>query len=71
MYLFQIKNIDTRESGISSKLTVRTQERCQWRRLEIFIVNFDYVWNLALVFLLLTLDMCLFAGLDEYNWAEF
>ena len=50
---------------------MRTQERCQWRRLEIFIVNFDYVSNLALVFLLLTLDMCLFAGLDEYNWAEF
>ena len=48
---------------------MRRTERCQWRRSEVFIDNFDYVSHLVLVFLLLTLGMYLFAGFDEYNTA--
>ena len=46
-----------------------TTERYQWRHPDVFIDNFDYVSLLALVFLLLTLGIYLFAGLDEYNSA--
>ena len=46
---------------------MRATERYQWRRPEVFIDNFDYVLHLALVFVLLTLDMYLFARLDEYS----
>ena len=46
---------------------MRTTEQSQWLLPEIFIGNFDDGSHLALVFLLLTLGMYLFAGLDEYN----
>ena len=31
--------------------------KTQWRRSDVFIVNFEHIQHLALVFLLLTLDM--------------
>ena len=37
----------------SSKLTIKTLERRQWR---VFIVNFEHIPHLALVFLLLSLS---------------
>ena len=41
---------------ISSKLAVKVLERCQWCRSGVFIVNFEYILHLVLVFLLFTLS---------------
>ena len=38
------------------RLTKKTPERRQWRRSGVFIVNFDHILHLVLVFLLLTLN---------------
>ena len=49
--------IETREqSEIYSKLTIRTPERRHWPRSGVFIVNFEHISHLLLVFLLLTLS---------------
>ena len=40
---------------ICSKLIIKTPERRQWRRSDVFIVNFENISHLLLVFLLLTL----------------
>ena len=46
---------ETLEQGeICSKLTIKMPERRYWRRSGIFIVNFEHISHLALVFLLLT-----------------
>ena len=42
---------------IYSKLTIEIPERRHWRRSGIFIVNFEHISHLVLVFLLLTLNM--------------
>ena len=39
-----------------SKLTINTPERRQWRRSGVFMVNFEHISHLVLVFLLLTLS---------------
>ena len=46
---------------ICSKLTKKTTERRHWRGSGVFIVNFEHISRLVLVFLLLTLDMQLSA----------
>ena len=57
IYLLKINNRSTKKrSEICSKLTIKTSERRQWRRSGIFIVNFEYISHLFLVFLLLTMD---------------
>ena len=67
IYLFKVNNVYTRiKFEICSKLTIKSTE-C--RRLVVFIGNFEHVSLLILVFLLLTLGMCLFDRLDEYNTA--
>ena len=40
-----------------SKLTIKTPGRRHWRRSGVFIVNFERISHLVLVFLLLTLNM--------------
>ena len=40
-----------------SKLTIKIPERRQWRRSGVFIVTFEHILHLALVFLLLSLNM--------------
>ena len=58
IYLFKVNNRDTRTRyEICSKLTIKTPERRQWRRSGVFIVNFEKISHLVLVFLLLTLNM--------------
>ena len=47
---------------ICSKSTVKTLERRQGRHSGVFIVNFELILQLFLVFLLLNLSLCLFAG---------
>ena len=39
-----------------SKSTIKTPERRQWRRSDVFIVNFEHISHLVLVFLVLTLS---------------
>ena len=41
-----------------------TRTRCQWHHSGVFIVNFEHISHLVLVFLLLTLNMYLAAGKD-------
>ena len=51
--------IETLEQGlkeICSKLTIKTPERRQWRCSSVFIVNFEHISHLDLMFLLLTLN---------------
>ena len=50
------KNTRTRWE-ICSKLTINTPERGHWHRSGVFIVNFEHISHLVLVFLLLTLNM--------------
>ena len=58
IYLLQVNNRNTRtRCEICSKLTIKTPKRCHWRHSGVFIVNFEHISHLALVFLLLTLNM--------------
>ena len=58
IYLLKINNRYTRpRCEICSKLTKKIPEQRQWRRSDIFIVNFEHISHLALVFLLLILNM--------------
>ena len=53
-YMFEVNNRNTRtRNEIGSKLTINIR---QWRRSGIFVVNFEYISHLVLVFLLLTLS---------------
>ena len=57
IYLLKVNNRNTRtRCEICSKLTINTPERRQWRRSGVFIVNFEHISHLVLVFLLLTLN---------------
>ena len=57
IYFFKVNNRNTRtRCEICSKLTINTPERHQWRRSGVFIVNFEHISHLVLVFLLLTLS---------------
>ena len=54
IYLLKVSNRNTKtRSEICSKLTVKTPERRQG----VFIVNFEHISHLVLVFLLLILNM--------------
>ena len=54
----KVNNRNTRtRCETCSKLTIKIPERRQWRRSGIFIVNFEHILHLVLVFLLLTLNM--------------
>ena len=58
IYLLKVNNRNTRtRCEICSKLTIKTPERRQWRRSGVFIVNFEHISHLVLVFLMLTLNM--------------
>ena len=50
------RNIRTR-CEIRSELTIKTPQKRQWRRSNVFIVNFEHISHFILVFLLLTLNM--------------
>ena len=56
-YLFKVNNRNTRSNcEICSKLTVKTTKQRHWRRSGVFIVNFEHISHLVLVFLLLTFN---------------
>ena len=61
--MFKVNNRNTRRRrGICSKLTIKTPERRHWRHSGVFVVNFEYISHLVLVFLLLTLSNQMPAG---------
>ena len=52
--MFKVKNSNTRaRCEICSKLTIKTPKRRQWRRYGVFIVNFEHISHLVLLFLFL------------------
>ena len=56
-YLLKVKNRKAKtRCEIYSKLTIKTREPRQWRCSGVFIVNFEHILLLVLVFLLLTLS---------------
>ena len=55
--MFKVNTRNTRtRCEIGSKLTIKIPERHHWRRSGVFVVNFEHISHLALVFLLLTLS---------------
>ena len=57
-YMFKVNNRNIRaRCEICSKLTIKIPERRHWRPSGIFIVNFEHISHLIIVFLLLTLNM--------------
>ena len=58
IYLIKVNNRNTRtRDEICPVLTIKIPERRHWSRSGIFIVNFEHIPHLVLVFLLLTLNM--------------
>ena len=56
--MLKVNNRNTRAmSEVCSKLTIKTPERHDWRRSDVFNVNFEHISHLVLVFLLLTLNV--------------
>ena len=54
VYLLKVNNRNTRtRCEICSKLTIKTPEQRHWRRSDVFIVNYEHISHLVLVFLLL------------------
>ena len=70
IYLFKVNSRNTRKRcETRTKLTIKTPERRQWRRSWrrscVFIVNFEHISHLFLVFLLLTLNKQMSAGFSQ------
>ena len=56
-YMFKVNNRITRpKCEICSKLAIKIPERHHWRHSGIFIVNFEQISHIVLVFPLLTLS---------------
>ena len=71
IYLLNINNRNIRpRCEISSKLTIKTLERCQWRHSGVFIINFEHISHLGLVFLLPTLSRWMPAGCPYREWLK-
>ena len=71
IYLLKVNNKSTRtRCEICSKLTIKTLERRQWRHSGVFIVHFEHISYLVLVFLLLTLNRKLLAGATASKTSE-
>ena len=50
--LFKVNHRNTRKRcEICSRLTIKTPERCHWRRTSVFIANFEHMSHPFLVFL--------------------
>ena len=55
--MFKVNNRNTRtRCEICSKLTIKTPEQRYKRRSGVFIINFEHISHIALMFLLLTLS---------------
>ena len=66
LYMLKDNDRNTRtRCDICQKLTIKTPKRRQWHRFGVFIVNFEHISDLVLLFLLLTLSIRLPAGLTQ------
>ena len=58
IYLLKVNNRNIRtRCEICSELTIKILERRQWRRSGVFIVNFEHILHLVLVFLVFILSI--------------
>ena len=58
IYMLKVNNKNFRtRCEICSKLTIKTPERRQWHGSGVFIINFEHISHLVLLFLLLFLNM--------------
>ena len=65
IYLLKVNNRNTRtRCEICSKLTINTPEQRQLRLSGVFIVNSEHISHLILMFLLISLNMQLPAGMQ-------
>ena len=56
-YMFKVNNRNTStRCEICSKLTITTPEQRQWRRSGVFIINFEHITHLDILFLSLILS---------------
>ena len=63
IYILKVNNANTRKRcEICSKLPLKTPDRFYWRHSGIFIVNFEHISHLSLMFVLLTFNMLSFTG---------
>ena len=63
-YMFKVNNKNSRtRCKICSKLTIKTPEQRHWFCSGVFIVNFEQIPHLVLLFLLLTLSRKMSAGM--------
>ena len=60
--MFKVNNRNKKSCEICSKLTIKSSERRRWCRYGVFIVNFEHISHLFLVFLLLTYTSKCFLG---------
>ena len=66
IYLFKFNNENTRIiCEICSQLTIKTPDRRHWRRSDVFIVKFENISQLDLVFPWLTLNKQMPAGQEH------
>ena len=69
IYLFKVNNRNIRKRcKICLMLTIKTLERSNWRRSDDFIVDFEYISRLFVVFLFLTLNKSIFAGYSLWSF---
>ena len=56
-FIFEVNNRNTRtKCQICSKLTIKTPERRQWHRSSHFIINFEHISHLVLVFFIVNFE---------------
>ena len=67
MFKVNIRN-SIKRCEICSKLAIKTPKRRQWRRTGVFIVNFEHISHLFLVFLLLTFYFLLLTFYLTFYW---
>ena len=71
-YRLKVNNRNTKtRCEICSKFKIKTPERRHCRRSGVFIVNFEYISHLVLVFLLLTLGREMPDGLIKFRVKPF
>ena len=72
IYLIKINYRNNRKRfEICSELTLKPPERRQWRRSKVFIVNFEHISHLFLVFLLFTLKKEMLVGYEQLLFRSF
>ena len=73
IFLFKVNNWNTRTIfEICSQLAIKTPERYYWCRSVVFLVNFEHVLHLFLVFLSLTsIDFCSITDFLHFNGKQY